>query len=313
MELSRKERSRLLLGRAHELADDSGGVLSRAQLRAIGIGRDRVATHVRAERWRLHGRHTVAVHTGELSGLARAWRAIHESGGDARIDGVSSLQAAGVRGLTDEIIHVSLHHLCQVRSIDGVLQHKIARRTPTEASLPGLPRTPPALAALRAAQWAVSDRQAALFLVLPVQQRIITPAHLEEASTVYCGRRRRALVAQLIEDITDGAHALGELDIARWCRQRGLPTLGRQVLRVVDGSTCYLDVCWEDIGLALEIDGAAHSEGLEVAFDHLRQNAITMGGEVVLRMNLVGLRLHLEAFLDQVVEAHRLLSSQRAG
>lgn len=148
--------------------------------------------------------------------------------------------------------------------------------------------------------------------MLPVQQRIITPANLKEASAVYCGRRRRALVLQLIEDIADGAHALGELDVMRWCRRRGLPAPSRQVLRIVDGNTCYLDVCWEDIGLALEIDGSTHSEGLEVASDHLRQNAITMGGELILRMNLVGLRLHREAFLDQIVEAYRILSSRGA-
>lgn len=256
VEVSRREQSRELLTRARDLAEESGGVLSRAQLRAIGVGRDRVAAHVRAGRWRLHGRQSVAVHTGDLSTLARAWRAVHESGGDARIDGVSSLQAAGVSGLTDEA----------------------GRALPRAA----------------------------------VQQRIITPAHLKEASAVYCGRRRRALVPQLIEDIADGAHALGELDVMLWCRRRGLPAPSRQVLRIVDGNTCYLDVCWEDIGLALEIDGSTHSEGLEVASDHLRQNAITMGGELILRMNLVGLRLHREAFLDQIVEAYRILSSRGA-
>ncbi len=82
-------------------------------------------------------------------------------------------------------------------------------------------------------------------------------------------------------------------------------------MRRVDGRTRHLDVLWEDIGLALEIDGAAHAEGVNLTFDHLRQNAITIGGELILRMNLIGLRLEREAFLDQVVEAHRLLSAQR--
>lgn len=307
---SRHERSAELMRLAAGAADISDGVLSRAQLRALGVGRDRVAAHVRAGRWRLHGRHTVALHTGALSMTARAWRAVHESCGDARIDGVSALQAAGVTGLTDEVAHVSLHRLCQVRDIDGVVQHRVDRRTDGETGLPGLPRTPPALAALRAAQWAVSDRQTALFLVLPVQQRVIRADHLREMHLQYRGRRRRALVGQLIDDIADGAHSLGELKVVPALRARGLPAPTRQVLRVVDGRVRYLDVCWEDIGLALEIDGAAHTEGLEVTFDHLRQNSITLGGEVILRMNLVGLRLHMTEFIDQVVQAHRLLSGR---
>lgn len=239
--------------------------------------------------------------------MARAWRAIHESGGDAVVDGVTSLQLAGATGLTDEVVHVSLHHLCQTRPIVGVVQHKIAHRVQGERQGAGIPRTRPALAALRAAQWAVSDRQAALFLVLPVQQRLITGQHLADALGQYLGRRRRAIIGQLVADIADGAHSLGELDLVPWLRARGLPTPTRQALRIVDGRVRYLDVCWDDVGLALEIDGAAHSEGLEVANDHLRQNALTIGEHLVLRMNLVGLRVHRVEFLDQVVAAYRML------
>lgn len=311
MSTSRAARSRELLYRASEAAEDADGVLSRAQLRAIGIGRDRVAAHVRAGRWRLHGRHTVALHTGVLSDRARAWRGVHESCGDARVDGVSALQLAGVTGLSDQMVHVSLHHLCQVRDIDGVVQHKVSRRAEGECTLPGLPRTPPALAALRAAQWAVSDRAAALFLVLPVQQRLVTAEHLREAHEAYPGRRRRALVAQLIEDAADGAHSLGELDIIPLCRRHGLPPPDRQVLRRVDGRSRYLDAYWKEVGLALEIDGEAHSAGLEVTFDHLRQNAVTMQGDTVLRMNLIGLRLEGDAFFAQVSTTYRSLLRRR--
>lgn len=251
------------------------------------------------------------MHTGDLSPLARAWRALHESAGDALVDGVTGLQLAGVHGLTDEAAHVSLHHLCQVRPIEGVVQHKVSRRVLGEGRGAGIPRTPPALAALRAAQWAVSDRQAALFLVLPVQQRVVTGEHLRAALTQYPGRRRRAFVREVVGDIADGAHSLGELDVVPWCRARGLPAPTRQSLRVVDGCNRYLDVWWDDVGLALEIDGAAHSAGLELAHDHLRQNSLSMREHLVLRMNLIGLRSRREEFLDQVVEAYWMLHARR--
>lgn len=306
---NRTRRAAALRSAAVEAAAHSDGLLSRAELRELGVDRNRVAREVAAGRWRLHGRRSIAVHTGALTPVARGWRAVHESGGDAVVDGVTSLQVAGVRGLDDEVVHVSLHHLCQTRAIDGVVQHKVARRVMGEGALPGLPRTPPALAALRAAQWAVSDRQAALFLVLPVQQRLITGEHLVAALAEYPGRRRRAVVRQLVGDITDGAHSLGELQIVPWCRARGLPSPSRQALRVVDGRVRYLDVFWDEVGLALEIDGAAHTEGLEVAHDHLRQNSLTMDEHLVLRMSLIGMRVVREEFLDQVVSAHRMLSA----
>lgn len=307
---SRTEVAARLRAAAAEAAAASDGLLSRRQLREIGVGRNRVAREVIAGRWMCHGRASIAVHTGDLSLRARAWRAIHESGGDALVDGVTSLQIAGVHGISEESIHVSLHHLGQVRPIEGVIQHKVSRRVMGEGSSAGIPRTPPALAALRAAQWAVSNRQAALFLVLPVQQRLVTGEHLRAALREYRGRRRRGLVSQLVGDIADGAHSLGELDIVPWCRARGLPAPTRQALRVVDGRSRYLDVFWDDVGLALEIDGAAHSAGLEVAHDHLRQNSLTIRDHLVLRMNLIGLRLHREEFLDQVVEAYWMLHAR---
>lgn len=304
---SRTETAAALRAAACDAALASDGLLSRAQLRELGIDRNRVAREVSAGRWRLHGRRSVAVHTGELSTTARAWSAVHESGGDALVDGVTSLQLAGVRGLTDEAVHISLHHLCQTRQIAGVVQHKVSRRVEGEGVSAGVPRTPPALAAVRAASWAASDRQAALFLVMPVQQRIITGGHLVAAAELYRGRRRCAVIRDLVADIADGAHSLGELDIGPWLRARGLPMPSRQSVRAVGGRTRYLDVCWDDVGLALEIDGAAHTEGLEVAHDHLRQNSLVMDDHLVLRMSLIGLRVVREEFLDQVVEAYRML------
>jgi hypothetical protein len=50
-----------------------------------------------------------------------------------------------------------------------------------------------------------------------------------------------------------------------------------------------------------------------VTDDLLRQNAVTIGGELVLRMDLLGLRVQGDAFLDQVCQAHRDRSGLRSG
>lgn len=281
-------------------AEPYGGVLSRALLRALGVDRDVVAREVRQGRWRLHGNQTVAMHTGPLGARALAWRAIWEVGVRiAAVDGVSSLQVAGLTGYVEPAVHVSIPHGCRVGSFDGVELHHVRRRE-DELIGAGVPRTRPEVAAVRAAHWAVSDRQAALLLAMPVQQRLVTGSRLLMAAHAVRGRDRRALVRQLARDIADGAQSLGELDFARMCRRRGLPTPSRQVIRHGPRGRIYLDVRWDDVALVVEIDGSQHRQGLRVTDDNLRQNAITLEGDRVLRIDLIGLRLYADAFLTQV-------------
>ena len=45
----------------------------------------------------------------------------------------------------------------------------------------------------------------------------------------------------------------------------------------------------------------------------LRQNDLAMRSDMILRVPLLGVRLEPDAFLDQIVEAHRLLSLRVAG
>ena len=64
--------------------------------------------------------------------------------------------------------------------------------------------------------------------------------------------------------------------------------------------------------LVVEVDGGHHALSLNPVADALRQNDVTLGDSVVLRIPVLGLRLAPEAFLDQVVRAHAELSRRRA-
>ncbi|MFV0462235.1 MAG: hypothetical protein ACK5MP_03405 [Nostocoides sp.] len=289
-----------------ELARSHGGVLSRELLRAHGIDRHRVRNQLAAQRWRAHGRHTIAMHTGELGDVARAWRAIWEVGATrAVLDGVSALQMAGMVGFETSAEVVSVHHVARVPEVEGVAVKKVRHRDHADLAGAGVPRTRPAVAAVHAARWAHSDRQAALLLLLPVQQRLTTGHAVRAAAIDHPGRTRRALIRTLIDDICDGAHSLGELDFARLCRRRGLPPPERQVVCRTAAGRIYLDVRWARQSLVVEIDGAGHRAGLALTDDNLRANAVTLGNERVLRIDLVGLRLYPDAFLDQVAAALR--------
>lgn len=286
-------------------AEDHDGVLSRALLRAIGVDDRMIRREVARGRWALAGRQTVALHTGGLSDLAHRWRAVWEVGVQvAALDGVSSLQAAGLTGFTDDRLHVSVRHTTNVEPVEGVTQHKVIRRVPDELVRAGVPRTRPAVAAIRAAHWAVSDRQAALVLVMPVQQRLVRGDQLIAAQGVVRGRTRRRLIRLLVADIADGAHSLGELDFVHACRLRGLPEPSHQVVRRGRGGKYYLDIRWDRARLTVEVDGTGHVHGLTQMTDDLRQNEIVLGQDLVLRVGLIGWRLHPEAYLEQVVRAY---------
>lgn len=284
---------------------DRCGVLSRDDLAALGVDDRMVRREVAAGRWRVHGTQTVALHTGRLEVEAERWRAVWEVGSQiAALDGVTSLQAAGLTGYDEDDIHVSVKHTAQVIRPAGVRLHKVIRRLEDELVPLGVPRTQPSVAAIRAAHWAVSDRQAALVLVMPVQQRLVTARQLLETTAVVRGRTRRAFIPRVLRDIANGAQSLGELDFAGMCRRRGLPEPSRQVLRHGRLGRVYLDVGWESARLAVEIDGAGHRAGLAVTADNLRQNQVVIGGERVLRIDLIGLRVAGEAFMDQVCTAY---------
>jgi very-short-patch-repair endonuclease len=135
---------------------------------------------------------------------------------------------------------------------------------------------------------------------MPIQQGIVSGPQLVAASRAVSGRRRRALVPKLVQDITDGARSLGELDFAAMCRRRGVPEPERQVLRRTARGRVYLDVEWRESGLIVEIDGSHHREGLAMVSDQLRQNEVTLQRGRVLRIPLLGLRLAPNAYLDQV-------------
>lgn len=291
--------------RAEIAAEEYGGVLSRALLRATDVDDAMVRREVSADRWAVHGARTVAMTRGPLGPLARRWSAVWEVGERiAVVDGVSALHHAGMVGYVDELVHVSVPHTVSVRRREGIATRKVGTRLPSDAALPGLPRSRPAVAAVRAAHWAVSDRQAALLLVLPVQQRLCTGGQLVEAVAEVRGRNRRAFVAAVAAEVADGAHSLGELDVVDACRRRGLPPPDRQVVRRLPCGRAYLDVRWDRARLVVEVDGAGHAWGLAPSDDALRQNAVVLGEDLVLRVPVLGWRLQREAYLDQIVTAY---------
>lgn len=283
------------------IAREHGGVAHRRQLHMAGIDRHTVRSFVRAGRWRSLGRHTVEILAAERSPAARAWWAVWESGSGACLDGVSSMIAHGVTGFHPECITVSVPRASTAYRLDGVRLRR--PRLVVPALRPGIPRTALEDATIKAAQWAASDRQAALLLCLPLQQRLLSPDRLWQSWTEVSRSSRRSVIGGVLHDMCHGAQSLGELDFARWCRRYRLPEPARQTLRHGPRGRIYLDVDWPAHRLVVEIDGVHHGQGINPVWDALRANEVTLGDNRVLRLPVLGLRLMPQEFMAQVARA----------
>ncbi|SKB04448.1 PDDEXK family nuclease [Aeromicrobium choanae] len=287
----------------HATAAAQEQVVSRRQLFAAGVTRATLRAQLSAGRWRSWGRHTICLHSGPLPQRAVWWRAVIEAGPRAMLDGVSALQAAGLTGIEVETVRVSVPRGARTPRISGVTVRQTRRLTRRDLVGPGLPRVRPDVAAVRAALWARSDRQAAFFLTASVQQRLCRAEDVARAALEIRRHARRRLLLDVSTQLVDGVRAIGELDFARLCREHGLPEPTRQSQRRTARGSAYLDVEWPEYDVVVEIDGVQHLSAPVMVDDALRQNHLVLHRSTVIRVPNLGLRVAPAEFLAQVREA----------
>ena len=113
-------------GAAVAQAAEFDGVLTLRRLGRLGYDHAAVSREVVNERWTRIGTHTVALHTGDVCPAALRWRAVWEVAESvALVDGVSALQAAGLTGYTEDVVHVSVPRGAQCPRVAGVRIHRV--------------------------------------------------------------------------------------------------------------------------------------------------------------------------------------------
>jgi very-short-patch-repair endonuclease len=284
-----------------DTATAQSGVVSRRQLHRLGVTRWMIVANLRAQRWRLHGRQSICLHTGTLAASASRWYAVIESGPRAALDGISALEAAGLKGFEGpDSIRVSVPRGAPAVRRPGLMVRQTRRLQRSDVVGAGVPRVRVPVAAVRAALWAVSDRQAATILAMVVQQRLCRAADIGEALLAVRRHRRKTMLEAVVLDLIDGAQAMGELDFARLCRAHGLPSPDRQVVRRTSRGAVYLDAYWSAFRLVVEVDGIHHLKVSAVVSDALRQNDLALASDTVLRLPLLGLRVAPDDLMRQV-------------
>jgi len=285
---------------AHDLSDRQVAVVSRTQLIAARVPRWFVRRELKARRWRRSGRQTLVTHCGPISDEAKRWIAVLEVGPRAALDGVSALLQAGATNLTEDAIHVVVPHGARPRRVAGVRVRESRRFREADVVSVGIRRMTPAIAAANAARWAKSERQAKLFLLVCIQQRLAPAVDVVAAVGALPRSRRRTALVSVGLDLAGGVHSLGELDVAADFRRRGLPEPDRQVVRKRASGTQYLDCELAQYALVLEIDGAGHADPGQRLSDLLRDLAEVAGGRTAIRIPLELYYLDRERVLDHL-------------
>lgn len=291
-----------------EVALRQGGLMTRRQLYGIGLTRWMVVAEVRAGRWHRLGAQTLFVLDAAIAGdpeASRRWWAVLEVGGQAAVDGVTALQAAGLKGYEQRRLQVSVRKSGSHAHPAGVRVYETRRRGADDLVGAGLPRVRPAVAAVRGALWAPSNRQAALVMVMSVQQRLVRAAELREAFETVRRHHRRGFLRAVLADLQDGTQSMGELDFAQLCRAAGLPEPSRQVIRQGSRGRVYLDAYWDAWQVVAEIEGIHHEWESNQVGDTLRQNELTLDASAVLRVPVVALRDDPAPYLRQLEELLR--------
>lgn len=293
------------LARAREVAREQEQVAGRRQLYASGVPRWLVRRELRYQRWQRTGRQTVTLHNGPLPVEAQRWVAVLENGPRAALSGVTALQHDGVSALTDDLIHVLVPKGTPKIHLSGVVRHESRRWRKEDLVDTGLRRTRPEVSAVFAALWAVTERQATFFLILPVQQGLCSAAQLAETLERVRRHQFRAALWLAVADIVDGARSVGELDVGRALAKRGLPKPSRQVKRVRPNGKVYLDLEWEEYGLSMEVDGEQHDLPWMRLSDTVRDLESLASGNEVMRIPLLAWRLDENRVLDAVEAVFR--------
>jgi hypothetical protein len=286
----------------HVGLSDFGGVASRGELAARGIGADHVAGQVAARRWRVIG-NAVLLHNSTPSRGQYQRLVLINCGPRAVLTSFTAAQAWGLTGWERDQVHVLAPAGTRRPRLPGLVLHRTGNWTGAEvARISRRHRLAPAL--VLAASSFASSRPGCGILAAAVQQQLTTAPELSAALRAAPRARHRAALIAAVGDIGQGAQALSEIDFARLCRRHRLPRPTRQAVRVEpSGRRRYLDVEWllpDGRVVAAEIDGALHLAPRRWYDDALRQNEVVIGGTVVLRFPSVVVRNAPDLVADQL-------------
>jgi very-short-patch-repair endonuclease len=283
------------------------GVVNRADaLRHLTA--DAIEHRVITGRWQRPHPAVYVAHNGPLTHEQTLWVAVLGVGSGAVLAGATAAERCGLRGLSDQRIHVLIPAACRERHVPpGVVVHRSTLLPATDiCDRARPPHTGNARSLVDAASWAGSDGQARAIVAAGFQQRLVAGDDIHLVLKRLPRARRRALIAEAATDALGGAHSLPEAEFLRLLRRAHLPIPRLQVRRRDRGGrTRYLDGYYEEWRLHIEIDGGQHVDVRAYWADMQRQNALWVAGDRILRFPSWAIRQEPEQAVTQIRAALR--------
>lgn len=274
------------------------GVLHREQAGLFTLTSSEVRAQLAGSRWTRWGDHVVILHNGPPTRRQLMWVALLDAGWPGALVAHTSLELAGFRSFAteQELIHLVIPRGARTISYPWLRVHESRRVCPAEQVLvDGMPATSIAQSAIDAAAWQPYPRFAWALVAAVVQQRLVTPAELDEALRTVGRVRHKAVLRAAVADLCAGGTTTGEADVIRMCRRFGLQLPRRQVpRRDRTGRLRFLDAEWVTTGgerVVLEVDGSHHMEVAHWQADLARERGVVVSGARVLRASNMELRL----------------------
>lgn len=245
-------------------------------------------------------------YTGPLTFLSRCAAALAALGEEAVLDDETAACIFGLRraiATTSRVVRVVVPHGSRGRRLTGVKVRQ--SRSLTERS--HLVRKGLRVVRIERAALAMAlrlKRDLGAIVAEAVQQGLTTSSRLRGTALGLgpVAGRRRLLIA--IDDVGGGTRSQLEALFIALLRKARLsrPTQNHPLL--IDGRRVWLDVCFPDLRIAIEIDGKAYhlfSEDWEDELD--RQNDLVLDGWLVLRFTARAIRDHPDQVVRRVATA----------
>ncbi|QIX27983.1 hypothetical protein ncot_16325 [Nocardioides sp. JQ2195] len=261
--------------RLQRLLNEQDGVVSRQQIRALGLTDNDLRRFLRRRELVQVHPGVYVNHTGPLTWHQRAWAAVHHAWPAALSHG-SALRAAQGPGrrndMDDDPIDVALGHRRTIVQRDGVILHRMVGLS----SRVQWNRSPPRLrieqAVLDLAAESASELDAVAVLAGAVSARQTTASRLLHALGQRKKIARRRFLADVLVDVAEGTCSVLEHGyLTRVERPHGLPTAVRQAIDLSRG-TLYRDVLYEDFDQVVELDGRVFHSGAQNRDRDLRRD-----------------------------------------
>ncbi|WP_370616051.1 hypothetical protein [Mumia sp. Pv 4-285] len=277
------------------------GVLTSAQASRL-VGEKRFRALVHRGRWQQPYRGVVVTHNGPLSPDQTTWAHLLACPPGSVLGGLSALDQEGMTGFPPSGTYVVVHDKARRPEIEGLIVHSsvyLDERDVHPLRVP--PRTRRARSLVDGASWSEPPRRARAIILAGAQQGLVRTRDLRDALSRRGTCRHRALIVESYLDAAGGIQSLPERDFDSIRRWSGLPEPTRQrPVRRKDGRY-YLDVAWDEYGLAIEIHGIPHMRVAQWDADLMRANEIVIGGPKLLIFSSYAIRRERAAVADQLV------------